>query len=138
MPIKTALSIGTLSPKNILVNADGHIKVADFGIARMADSSTLTKGDSVLGSVHYFSPEQSSGHDANITSDLYSTGVVLYEMLTGRVPFEGDNPMAIAMQQVHAQPTPIQAIAPDVPPAVIHVCMMAMDKNPAYRYQSAT
>ena len=90
-----------------------------------------------MGSVHYFSPEQASGQAADVTSDIYSVGVVLYEMLTGRVPFDGDSPVAIAMQHLHARPAPIESIAPDVPPAISHVCMMAMEKNPKYRYQSA-
>lgn len=126
-----------IKPQNILLNADGHVKVADFGIARMANSSTLTKGDSVMGSVHYFSPEQAQGQGCDVTSDIYSVGVTLYEMLTGRVPFDGDSPVAIAMQHLHAQPEDIRRFAPDVPDAICHVCMKAMEKNPAYRYASA-
>ena len=112
-----------IKPQNILVHEDGHIKVADFGIARIADM--------VMGSVHYFSPEQARGEAASPVSDLYSTGIVLYEMLTGRVPYDGDNPVAVAMQHLHAAPEPIQSISPDVPPSVVRVCMRAMEKNPA-------
>ncbi len=126
-----------IKPQNILVHSDGHIKVADFGIARIADSATLTRGDMVMGSVHYFSPEQARGEGADVTSDIYSTGVVLYEMLTGRVPYDGENPVAVAMQHLHAQPVPIQSLAPDVPPAIAAICMRAMEKNPELRYQSA-
>lgn len=126
-----------IKPQNILVHEDGHIKVADFGIARMADSSTLTKGDSVMGSVHYFSPEQASGESVGISSDLYSAGVVLYEMLTGRVPFDGDTPVAVAMQHLHAKPKPIHDFAPDVPEPICRVVTMAMEKEPKKRYQAA-
>ena len=126
-----------IKPQNILVHEDGHIKVADFGIARIADSATLTHGDNVMGSVHYFSPEQARGEGATAASDIYSTGIVLYEMLTGRVPYDGDNPVAVAMQHLHAAPEPIQSISPDVPPSVVRVCMRAREKNPAARYQTA-
>ena len=126
-----------IKPQNILMNAEGHVKVADFGIARMANTSTLTRGDSVMGSVHYFSPEQAQGQGCDVTSDIYSVGVTLYEMLTGRVPFDGDSPVAIAMQHLHAQPEDIHHFAPDVPDAICHVCLKAMEKNPAYRYASA-
>ncbi|MBR6165518.1 MAG: Stk1 family PASTA domain-containing Ser/Thr kinase [Clostridia bacterium] len=126
-----------IKPQNILVHEDGHIKVADFGIARIADSATLTRGDNVMGSVHYFSPEQAQGEGATAASDIYSTGIVLYEMLTGRVPFDGDNPVAVAMQHLHSAPPPIQSLAPDVPQSVIRVCMRALEKKPAMRYQTA-
>ncbi|MDO5144592.1 MAG: Stk1 family PASTA domain-containing Ser/Thr kinase [bacterium] len=126
-----------IKPQNILVADDGHIKVADFGIARIANSHTLTRDDSVMGTVYYYSPEQASGQKVGATSDIYSVGVVLYEMLTGRVPFGGDNQVAIAMQHIHAKPAPISQFAPNVPPAIAHVCMMAMAKDPRYRYQSA-
>lgn len=126
-----------IKPQNILVQSEGHIKVADFGIARMANSSTLTKGDSVMGSVHYFSPEQAAGEEVVETGDIYSVGVVLYEMLTGQVPFEGDSPVAVAMQHIHNKPRPIQELAPEVPASIAKVVSIAMEKDPKYRYQNA-
>lgn len=126
-----------IKPQNILVNEEGHIKVADFGIARIANSATLTTGNNVLGSVHYYSPEQASGQAADERSDIYSVGVVLYEMLTGRMPFDGDTLVSIAMQHMYSPPPPVERFAPEVPAAISHVCMMAMEKNPNYRYQSA-
>lgn len=126
-----------IKPQNILVHADGHIKVADFGIARMADSSTLTKGDNVMGSVHYFSPEQASGRAATEQSDLYSVGVVLYEMLTGKVPFDGDTPVSVAMQHLRSQPVPIKTLNPEVPDSLCRLVETAMQKEPKYRYQTA-
>lgn len=126
-----------IKPQNILVASDGHIKVADFGIARIANSYTLTRDDSVMGTVYYYSPEQASGMKVDATSDLYSVGVAMYEMLTGRVPFGGETQVAIAMQHLHAKPEPIEKFAPEVPPAISHVVMMAMAKDPHNRYRSA-
>ncbi len=126
-----------IKPQNVLVNADGHIKVADFGIARMTNAFTISKGDTVVGSVHYSSPEQATGSVVEATSDIYSTGIVLYEMLTGRVPFVGDTPVSVAMQQINAAPPPVTDFNPSVPPAVISVLMRALEKSPKKRYQSA-
>lgn len=126
-----------IKPQNVLVNADGHIKVADFGIARMTNAFTISKGDTVVGSVHYSSPEQATGSVVEATSDIYSTGIVLYEMLTGRVPFVGDTPVSVAMQQINAAPPPVTDFNPSVPPAVVAVVMRALEKSPKKRYQSA-
>ncbi|NLB91034.1 MAG: serine/threonine protein kinase, partial [Clostridiales bacterium] len=126
-----------IKPQNILVQTQGHIKVADFGIAKVANSATLSKGDSVMGSVHYFSPEQAAGEEVLQTGDIYSVGVVLYEMLTGKVPFEGDSPVAVAMQHLHNMPRPIQEFSPEVPPRISKVVMKAMEKEPKNRYQNA-
>lgn len=126
-----------IKPQNVLVNTNGHIKVADFGIARITNTKTISKGDMVIGSVHYSSPEQARGNVVEATSDIYSTGIVLYEMLTGRVPFVGDNPVTIAMQQVNAAPPPIRELNPDVPPAIASVVMKALEKSPQRRFQSA-
>ena len=126
-----------IKPQNVLVHSDGHVKVADFGIARMTNAFTITKGDTVVGSVHYSSPEQASGTVVDGTSDIYSTGVVLYEMLTGHVPFSGDTPVAVAMQHIQEYPVPISNWNPSVPPVVEAVVMRALEKSPGARYQTA-
>lgn len=126
-----------IKPQNVLIHADGHVKVADFGIARMTGGATIGKGDTVVGSVHYSSPEQATGSVVEATSDLYSTGVVMYEMLTGRVPFVGDTPVAVAMQHIQDVPPPITDFAPETPPAVVAVVMKALEKDPKKRFQSA-
>lgn len=126
-----------IKPQNVLIHADGHVKVADFGIARMTGGATIGKGDTVVGSVHYSSPEQATGSVVEAASDLYSTGVVMYEMLTGRVPFVGDTPVAVAMQHIQDVPPPIADFAPETPAAVIAVVMKAMEKNPKNRFQTA-
>ena len=126
-----------IKPQNVLIHADGHVKVADFGIARMTGTATIGKGDTVVGSVHYSSPEQATGSVVEATSDLYSTGVIMYEMLTGRVPFVGDTPVAVAMQHIQDAPPPITDFAPETPAAVVAVVMKAMEKDPKLRFQSA-
>lgn len=126
-----------IKPQNVLVNTNGHIKVADFGIARITNTKTISKKDVVIGSVHYSSPEQARGSVVEATSDIYSTGIVLYEMLTGRVPFVGDNPVTIAMQQVNAAPPPIRELNPAIPPAIASVVMKALEKSPQRRFKSA-
>jgi len=126
-----------IKPQNVLIHADGHVKVADFGIARMTGGATIGKGDTVVGSVHYSSPEQATGSVVEATSDLYSTGVVMYEMLTGRVPFVGDTPVAVAMQHIQDAPPPIADFAPETPPAVVAVVMKALEKDPKRRFQTA-
>ena len=126
-----------IKPQNVLIHSDGHVKVADFGIARMTGGATIGKGDTVVGSVHYSSPEQASGGVVEATSDIYSTGVVMYEMLTGRVPFVGDTPVAVAMQHLQDPPPPITDFAPETPPAVVAVVMKALEKDPKKRFQSA-
>ena len=126
-----------IKPQNILVHDDGHIKVADFGIATKMDSQTLAHTDNVMGSVHYISPEQASGKEVGVTGDIYSVGVVMYEMLTGRVPYDGDTVVAVAMQHLRGAPTPIYELAPNVPKGLIYVVNKAMAKEPKNRYQSA-
>ncbi|NLC32746.1 MAG: Stk1 family PASTA domain-containing Ser/Thr kinase [Clostridiales bacterium] len=129
-----------IKPQNILVNQKGYIKVSDFGIARMVGSKTATMAEtdkSVMGTVHYFSPEQAQGETATVSSDLYSVGIVLYEMLTGTVPFDGDTPVAIALQHIQAKPKPLRELNPDISPSVENVVMKALEKNPHHRYHTA-
>ncbi|HSK68150.1 MAG TPA: PASTA domain-containing protein, partial [Candidatus Limnocylindria bacterium] len=129
-----------IKPQNILVDRMGYIKVSDFGIARMVGTNTDDQAKAragVMGSVHYFSPEQARGETSTFASDLYSVGIVLYEMLTGQVPFQGETPMAIVMQHLQAQPRPMRDFAPDVGPALEEVVRKAMAKDPKDRFASA-
>ena len=125
-----------IKPQNIMVLRDGSVKVADFGIARITDSQrTMTQ--EALGSVHYISPEQARGSNIDARSDLYSAGVVLYEMLTGTLPYNGDSPVAVVLQHVQSIPTPPRAINPDIPLGMEQITKKAMAPNPDRRYPSA-
>ena len=126
-----------LKPQNVIVDADGKAIVTDFGIAR-AGASEITQAGSVMGTPHYLSPEQAQGFDVTAVSDLYSIGVILYEALTGRVPFEADSAVAIAMKQVSQTPQLPSSINPNVSPALDAVVMRALEKDPGQRFQSAS
>jgi len=123
-------------PQNVIVDAEGKATVTDFGIAR-AGASEITQTGSVMGTPHYLSPEQAQGMDVTAVSDLYSVGVMLYEALTGRVPFEADSAVAIAMKQVSQTPQRPSSINPQVSPALDAVVMRALEKDPGQRFQSA-
>ena len=129
-----------IKPQNILVDAKGKVKVADFGIARLKTAQTTRvddKQNSALGSVHYFSPEQASGEVADEKSDLYSVGVVLYEMLTGQVPFDGDTAVSVALKHVSEEPRSMRELNPAISRALDEVVMRALAKDGARRYQTA-
>jgi eukaryotic-like serine/threonine-protein kinase len=125
-----------VKPQNVMVLRDGRVKVADFGIARAGDSD-MTEAGSIVGTAQYLSPEQARGQHVGPESDLYSVGVVLYEMLTGRVPFNGDSAVAIAMKHVQEPPTPPSRIEPSIPPELEAIVMRALQKDAARRYHSA-
>jgi beta-lactam-binding protein with PASTA domain len=125
-----------LKPQNVIVDERGKVTVTDFGIAR-AGASEITQVGSVMGTPHYLSPEQAQGHEVTAVSDLYSIGVILYEALAGRVPFEADSAVAIAMKQVAHTPQRPSSINPAVSPALDAVVMRALEKDPGQRFQSA-
>lgn len=127
-----------IKPHNIVINDRGQLKVTDFGIARAGSSPSVTETGSIIGTAQYLSPEQAKGKAVEQSSDLYSLGIVMYEMLTGRVPFEGENPVAIALKHLSDEPVPPQALVPEIPDNLNAVVMRALAKDPRDRYPGAS
>ena len=126
-----------IKPQNIMLLSDGTIKVTDFGIARFARNEQRTMTDKAIGSVHYISPEQARGDVTDAKSDIYSVGVLLYEMLTGRLPFEADSAVSVAIMQMQSTPKMPREINPEIPEGLEEITIKAMQKEPKMRYQSA-
>jgi len=126
-----------IKPQNVLVAEDGHLKVTDFGIARAGDDAGMTEVGSVIGTAQYLSPEQARGEEVSPASDCYSVGILLYEMLTGRVPFDGDKPVAIAVRQINEAAISPRLLVPQIPPQLNEIVMKALEKRPGNRYRTA-
>ena len=127
-----------IKPQNIMLLKNGKIKVTDFGIAKLPNAETVTMTDKAIGTVYYISPEQASGKKIDPRSDIYSLGVVMYEMATGKLPFVADSPVSVALMQVNNQPRPPREILPSVPSGVEAMILTAMEKDPDKRFQSAS
>lgn len=127
-----------IKPQNIILLPNGNLKVADFGIARFSRSDTKTLTETAIGSVHYISPEQAKGEFTDEKADIYSVGVVLYEMLAGKVPFEAESAVSVALMQLQSNAKRLTEINPDIPLGLEQICIHAMQKDPKDRYQSAT
>ena len=126
-----------VKPQNIMLLADGSIKMMDFGIARFSRAESQLVSEKAIGSVHYISPEQAKGDVTDAKADIYSTGVMLYEMLAGRLPFESDSAVSVAIKQISDEPVPLAQAAPEVPEGLQAITARAMAKDPAGRYPSA-
>lgn len=127
-----------IKPQNIMLLSTGNIKVTDFGIARFSRTETKTLTENAIGSVHYISPEQAKGEFTDERADIYSLGVVFYEMLAGDVPFEAESAVSVALMQLQKDPKKLTEINPDIPLGIEQICIHAMQKNPDDRYQTAT
>ena len=127
-----------IKPENILITKEGILKITDFGIAKALNQGTITTGGMAMGSVHYFSPEQARGSFVDAKTDIYSLGVILYEMATGRRPFDGDSAISVAMQHIESEPVRPAIINPAISPSLDAVILKAMRKDTYERYQSAT
>lgn len=125
-----------IKPQNIIISKDGKVKVTDFGIAKAATSETINS--TAMGSVHYISPERARGGYSDGRGDIYSLGVTMYEMLSGRVPYIGDNNVAVALMHIQNEAEPLHTLVPDIPPVVEHIVERCMQKKPEFRYQSAS
>ena len=125
-----------IKPQNILVGRNGDVKVTDFGIAKAASSSTITITEATVGSVHYISPEQARGGYSDERSDFYSLGVTLYEMVSGKVPFDGDNNVAVALAHIQKEPVPLSDLCPDIPRSLEKIIIKMMQKRSERRYQT--
>ena len=126
-----------IKPANVLVNADGLLKVVDFGVAKLLGNTGMTRTGTTLGTVAYMAPEQTMGKDVDARADVWSLGVVLYEMLAGQLPFKGEHDLAIAGAVVNRPPTPLASVRSGIPPAIERVVNRALEKAPEDRYQTA-
>ena len=128
---------GDIKPQNVFVSPDGQVKVADFGVASALSPASVVEGEILWGAPHYFSPEQAAGENVSLASDVYSIGVLIYEMLTGRPPFEAETGIGVALKRLREEPVPLRQLNPDVPLQVERIVRKVMAKEPSARYRTA-